>query len=245
MSESKVAVVTGASRGIGQAIAIALAKDGCQVACLASKAENAAETVRQITDEGGNAIAFGADLGEGGGIDALVSDIESQLGTPTILVNNAGLTRDTLLMRMSDEDWQRVIDVNLNGAYRMTKALLRGMMKARWGRIVSISSVVGLHGAPGQTNYAASKAALIGFTMSLAKEVGSRGITANAVAPGWIATDMTAELPEDQREHVVKLTTVGRLGEPEDISSVVRFLCSEEASFITGQAITVDGGLTL
>jgi 3-oxoacyl-[acyl-carrier protein] reductase len=241
----RVAIVSGASRGIGQAIALALARAGHPVACLASKKENAEATLRLIEEAGGKAAAFGADLADAEAANALVGEVEAALGAPLVLVNNAGLTRDTLLMRMSDEDWLRVIDVNLTGAYRLTKAAIRAMMKARWGRVVNISSVVGLHGSPGQTNYAASKAGLIGFTKALAREVGSRGVTVNAVAPGWIATDMTSDLPEEQRTQTIAHTPVGRLGEPGDIAGLVRFLCSDEASFITGQAIEVDGGLSL
>ena len=214
----RVAIVSGASRGIGQAIALALAGAGHSVACLASKKENAEATVRLIEEAGGKAAAFGADLADAEAANALVGEVEAALGAPLILVNNAGLTRDTLLMRMSDDDWQRVIDVNLTGAYRLTKAAIRAMMRARWGRVVNISSVVGLHGSPGQTNYAASKAGLIGFTKALAREVGSRGVTVNAVAPGWIATDMTSDLPEEQRTQTIAHTPVGRLGEPEDIA---------------------------
>lgn len=244
-AERRVALVTGASRGIGQAIAEGLAAEGIAVACLARKAENAHATRDRIREAGGEAEAFGADIANAEQVQAAIAEIEAQMGPITILVNNAGLTRDTLMMRMDLADWQAVIDANLTGAFHTIKACQRGMMKARWGRIVNISSIVGLGGAAGQTNYAASKAGLIGLTMAVAKELGSRNITCNAVAPGFIETDMTHELPADFRDHVVKTAPLGRLGSPQDIAAAVVFLCSDGASYMTGQTLVVDGGLTL
>ncbi|MCB0825175.1 MAG: 3-oxoacyl-[acyl-carrier-protein] reductase [Armatimonadetes bacterium] len=242
MSEQKVAVVTGASRGIGKAIAEELARQGHIVACVATRRENAEKTVEAI---GGQAKAYGCDVSNAAQVLEVMTAIDDDFGTPTILVNNAGITRDTLLARMSDDDWQKVIDVNLTGTYNCIKALLRGMMKARWGRIVNITSVVGLHGAAGQVNYSASKAGLVGLTMSVARELGSRNITCNAVAPGFIETDMTSELSEEMRANVMASAPLGRLGTPEDIAGVVGFLTSDAAGYVTGQTITVDGGLTL
>lgn len=242
MSEQRVAVVTGASRGIGKAIAVELARQGHIVACVATRRENAEKTVEAI---GGQAKAYGCDVSNSEQVLEVMTAIDDDFGTPTILVNNAGVTRDTLLARMSDEDWQKVIDVNLTGTYYCIKALLRGMMKARWGRIVNITSVVGLHGAAGQVNYSASKAGLVGLTMSIARELGSRNITCNAVAPGFIETDMTSELSEEMRSNVISAAPLGRLGTPEDIAGVVGFLTSDAAGYVTGQTITVDGGLTL
>ena len=238
--EDTVVVVTGASRGIGRAIAERFAQEGARVACVATSAANA-EATAQAT--GGK--AYGLDVSDTSAVEAVFAQIEADFGKVDVLVNNAGMTRDTLSLRMKEEDWDRVIDVNLKGTFNCSKAVLKGMMKARRGRIVNISSIVGLHGAAGQVNYSASKAGLIGLTMSLAKEVGSRGITVNAVAPGFIETDMTAELSEEMREHVVKTAPAGRLGAGSDIAGAVAFLASEDASYMTGQVLTVDGGLTL
>lgn len=243
--EGKVAVVTGASRGIGLAIATRLAHQGAKVACIATSQANADKAVTAIGADSGTAIGYACDVSDTGNVEAVFGSIESDLGAVQILVNNAGITRDTLMMRMSVEDWDTVVNVNLRGAFNCTKACMRGMMKARWGRIVNITSVVGLHGAAGQANYAASKAGLVGLTMSTAKELGSRGITCNAVAPGFIETDMTSDLSQEMRDHVVKSAPLGRLGSPEDIAAVVAFLASDLASYVTGQTITVDGGLTL
>lgn len=243
--QGRVAIVTGASRGIGAAIARRLAQDGATVACVASRAENASETVASIVDAGASAKAFGCDVGDYSAIERSVGEITEQLGSPTIIVNNAGLTKDALMMRLSEEDWDRVIDVNLKGAFAYIRHAHRAMMKERWGRIVNVTSVVGLHGAAGQTNYSSSKAGLVGLTMSVAKELGSRGVTCNAVAPGFIDTDMTAGLAQEMKDQAVKMTPVGRLGTPEDIAAVVGFLCSDAAAFVTGQTLTVDGGMTL
>jgi 3-oxoacyl-[acyl-carrier protein] reductase len=240
-----VVIVTGASRGIGREIAARFAAEGAKVACVATRVENAAETVAAITGAGGEARAYGLDVSDTAAVEATVAQITEDLGPPTVLVNNAGLTRDTLIMRMKEDDWDRVIDVNLKGAWNTTKAVTKGMMKARQGRIINISSIVGLSGAAGQSNYAASKAGLIGLTMATAKELGARGITVNAVAPGFIETDMTADLPAEMREMVTKQAPLGRLGTPGDIAGVVLFLASADAAYMTGQTLTVDGGLIL
>ncbi len=243
--EGKVVVVTGASRGIGRGIATAFAKQGATVACVATTEAGAAGTVAVIEAEGGKAKAYACDVSQSEAVDALFTAIVNELGTPAVLVNNAGINRDTLLIRMKDEDWDKVVDVNLKGTFLCIRAVARVMMKARYGRIVNISSVVGQTGAAGQANYAASKAGLFGLTMSIAKELGSRGITCNAVAPGFIESDMTEDLPAEMRESVVKTAPAGRLGTPADIAPAVLFLASEEAAYVTGQTITVDGGLTL
>lgn len=236
-------MVTGASRGIGKEIALQFAREGATVACAATSAENAAATVAAL--EGGRAKAYGLDISDSAAVKSVFEQIEADLGAPSVLVNNAGVTRDTLIMRMSDEDWDRVVSVNLKGAFLCTRAVTRSMMKARYGRIVNLTSVIGLHGQAGQANYAASKAGLLGLTMSTAKELGSRGVTCNAVAPGFIDTDMTHDLPDEFRRKVVDDCPVGRLGTPADVAGAVLFLSSREAAFITGQCLTVDGGLML
>jgi 3-oxoacyl-[acyl-carrier protein] reductase len=238
--EGQVAIVTGASRGIGFAIAKSLAEAGVKVACVATTKENAAKAASQF---GG--FAFGCDVSNKEQVEQLVNDVTNELGTPTILINNAGITRDNLMLRMKEEDWDQVLNTNLKGTFLLIQACSKGMMKARTGRIVNISSIVGLGGAAGQTNYSAAKAGLIGLTKSVAKEFGSRGITCNAIAPGFIETDMTNELPEEFKEHVVKTAPAGRLGTPEDIANAVLFLIQPASSYITGQTLVVDGGLTL
>jgi 3-oxoacyl-[acyl-carrier protein] reductase len=243
--DGKVAVVTGASRGIGREISMHLAAKDAKVVCLATTEDGANRTAGDIYAANGKAFPFACDVSDAEQVERLFEKITQEIGTPAILVNNAGVTRDTLMLRMKDEDWDKVIDVNLKGAFLCIRAVSRAMMKARYGRIINISSVVGLGGAAGQANYAASKAGLIGLTKSVAKELGSRGITCNAVAPGFIETDMTGDLPAEFREYVTKNAPAGRLGTPTDVAPAVAFLASEEAAYITGQTLVVDGGLTL
>ncbi len=240
----KVALVTGASRGIGRAIALALAEAGAKVGVnYAASSEAAEEVVSRIKKAGGEALAVRFDVSQAGEVLEGVQKLKETLGPVDILVNNAGITKDTLLLRMKEEDWEAVLAVNLKGAFLCTKAVLQGMMKRRFGRIINISSVIAFSGNVGQTNYAASKAALIGFTKSLAREVASRGITVNAVAPGFIETDMTAKIPEKIKETLVSQIPLGRVGKPEEVSPAVVFLASEAASYITGQVIHVNGGI--
>lgn len=242
----RVALVTGGSRGIGRAIALRLAADGCAVAVnYASREDAAAAVVDEIVAAGGTAAAFRADVADADDVATLVAGVEDALGPVSVLVNNAGITDDGLLLRMDLAQWQRVIDTNLTSAFVCTKAVLRSMLRAKWGRIVTISSVSGVAGNPGQSNYAASKAGVIGFTKSVAKEVGSRGITANVVAPGFIATDMTDALGADVTDRATEQISLGRLGRPEEVASLVGYLASDDASYITGQTIVVDGGLAL
>jgi 3-oxoacyl-[acyl-carrier protein] reductase len=242
--EGKVAVVTGGGRGIGRAIALALADAGADVAVAVSRDVSAAQDVAaEIQAKGPRAIARKADVSSAEDAESLVLAAVEELGRIDILVNNAGITRDGLLMRMSEEDWDAVLDVNLKGTFNCTKAALRRMVRQRSGRIVNVTSIMGLTGNAGQANYAASKAGIIGLTKSTAKEVGSRGITCNAVAPGWIQTRMTEGLPGEVADAVLKQISLGRLGTPEDIAGVVLFLCSDAASYVTGQTIVVDGGL--
>lgn len=235
-------MVTGASRGIGREIARAFAKEGAKVACVATTEAGAQATADEI---GNGAVAFACDISDAASVEALFSSIDKSVGTPHVLVNNAGITRDTLLLRMKEEDWDRVLDVNLKGAFLCTKAVARPMMKARYGRIVNIGSIIGSIGNAGQANYAAAKAGLIGFSKTIAKEFGSRGITCNVVAPGFIETEMTEHLPAEMRDWVLKTAPAGRLGSVGDVTSAVLFLASEESGYITGQTMTVDGGLTL
>jgi 3-oxoacyl-[acyl-carrier protein] reductase len=242
----RVALVTGASRGIGKAIALELAGAGFSVGVnFASSATKADEVVAEIVAAGGTALAVKADVGDPDDVAAMFATIEKELGPVTVLVNNAGITDDGLLLRMGIEQWDSVITTNLRSAYLCTKAGLRGMIRAKTGRIINISSVSGVSGNPGQANYAASKAGVIGFTKSVAKEVGSRGITVNAVAPGFIATDMTDALGEAVTDAAAQQISLGRLGTPEEVASVVGYLASDGASYITGQTIVVDGGLAL
>ena len=241
MLNEEVALVTGASRGIGAAIADRLARDGARVIGTATTPAGAERISANLAALGGRGLVL--DVVKSESIAAALEDIEAKEGTVGILCNNAGITRDTLLLRMKQEDWDAVLDTNLASVFRLSKAVLRGMMKARKGRIVSITSVVGLTGNPGQANYAAAKAGIIGFTKSLAREVGSRGITANAVAPGFIDTDMTRALAEAQRTALNAQIPLGRLGQPADIAAAVAFLCSPDAAYITGETLNVNGGM--
>jgi len=243
---SRVALVTGGSRGIGRAIAMRLAGDGNSVVVnYTANASAADEVVDAITGAGGTAIAFQADVGGTEAVTAMFGEIEERLGRVAILVNNAGITRDDLLMRMSPDAWDEVIQTNLRSVYLCTRAAMRGMLRLKWGRIISVSSVSGISGNPGQANYAASKAAIIGFSKSVAREIGSRGITVNVVAPGFVETDMTEQLGSDVAEEVVRRVALGRLGKPEEIAAAVGYLASDDAAYVTGQTLVVDGGLAL
>jgi 3-oxoacyl-[acyl-carrier protein] reductase len=242
----RVALVTGASRGIGRAIAERLAADGCAVGVnYASRADAAEEVVRSITAMGGRAVAVRADVSDADDVAEMFEVVGRELGPVSVLVNNAGVTDDGLVLRMGPDQWDRVIATNLTSAYLCTRAALRTMVRARAGRIITISSVSGVSGNPGQANYAASKAGVIGFTKSVAKEVGSRGITANVVAPGFIATDMTDALGDDVTDRAVEQISLGRMGRPQEVASLVGYLASDDASYITGQVIVIDGGLAL
>ena len=236
----EVALVTGASRGIGAAIADALAAAGATVVGTATS-ESGARSISERLGENGRGIVL--DIANEASVQAAVKDVTDSEGSPTILVNNAGITRDNLLMRMKSEEWDDVLSTNLSGAFRVSKACLRGMMKARKGRIINIASVIGVMGNAGQANYAAAKAGLIGFSKSLAKEIGSRNITVNVVAPGFIDTDMTRVLPEDQRNEMLTGIPLGRLGEGEDIAAAVLFMASEAGGYITGETLHVNGGM--
>jgi 3-oxoacyl-[acyl-carrier protein] reductase len=242
----KVALVTGASRGIGRAIAEKLAGQGASVVVnYNTNREAADEVVEGIKANGGQAIAMQGDVRDAGDAKRLVKATLNEFGRLDILVNNAGTTRDNLLALMKEADWDLVLDTNLKGAYNVTKAAIRPMMKQRSGRIINITSVAGVAGNPGQANYSAAKAGLIGFTKSVAKEMGARNITANAIAPGYVPTDLTADLPEDLIQQAVQLTPLGRLGTVEDVANAVAFLASDEAGFITGQVLRVDGGMVI
>jgi 3-oxoacyl-[acyl-carrier protein] reductase len=241
MLNGVVAVVTGASRGIGAAIADRLGRDGARVIGTATTAEGAARISEKLAVHGGRGAVL--DVLDQESIEAVLKDIEAHEGTIGILCNNAGITRDTLLLRMKQEDWEAVLQTNLASVFRLSKAVLRGMMKARKGRIISIASIVGLTGNPGQANYSAAKAGIIGFTKSLAREVGSRGITANAIAPGFIDTDMTRALGETQRAALNAQIPLGRLGQPADVAAAVAFLCSADGAYITGETLHVNGGM--
>lgn len=239
----KIALVTGASRGIGKAIALELACRGAIVVGTATT-EAGADAITAYLKEAGNAgRGFALNVADPASIEAFMAAMSAEVGAPLILVNNAGITRDNLMLRMKDDEWDSVINTNLNAIYRMTKACLKAMTKERWGRIISISSVVGSSGNPGQANYAAAKAGLEGFSRALAREIGSRGITVNAVAPGFIATDMTHVLPEEQKEKLLTSIPAGRLGQPEEIAAAVGFLASAEAGYITGVTLHVNGGM--
>ncbi|HUX48679.1 MAG TPA: 3-oxoacyl-[acyl-carrier-protein] reductase [Dehalococcoidia bacterium] len=245
--EGKVSLVTGASRGIGRAIALKLASLGSSVAVnyVAIEASNKADAnnvVESVIRLGGEAMSVEADIRNGAAVKAMVEQVTDKWGKIDILVNNAGINRDTLLLRMSDDAWDDVINTNLRGAYLCTKFAVRHMMRQEWGRIISISSVVGRVGNAGQSNYAAAKGGIIAFTKSIAREMGSRNITANAVAPGFIVTEMTNKLPPERRESMLAMIPLQRLGQPEDVAELVGFLATEKAGYITGQVITIDGG---
>ena len=242
--DGRVALVTGGSRGIGAAVCAELGAAGAEVVVNYASSADAAEAVcAGIRAAGGSATAVAGDISTPEGATALVSQVESEVGPIAILVCNAGITRDNLIMKLSDDDWRAVVDTNLGGAFFTCRAVARPMLKRRAGAIVTMSSVVGVHGNAGQTNYAASKAGLIGLTKALAKELGGRGIRVNAIAPGYISTELTDALPEAARDAILEQTPLGRLGDPADIAGAVRFLCSDEASFITGEVLLVDGGL--
>ena len=240
---NEIALVTGASRGIGKAIAAALGSRGATVIGTATSGKGAQGISESFAANGTRGAGKELNVTDPDSIDALIKDVQSEYGAPTILVNNAGITRDNLLMRMKDDEWNDVIDTNLTSAFRMSKACLRGMMKARHGRIITITSVIGATGNAGQSNYAATKAGVIGFTKSLAREIGSRGITVNAVAPGFIDTDMTRALPEAQRDALLEQIALGKLGAVEDVANAVAFLASADAAYITGETIHVNGGM--
>lgn len=241
--KGEIALVTGASRGIGKTIALNLGARGAMVIGTATSDKGASAISDYLSENGITGQGLTLDVTDQASVDQVLAEIEKAHGSPTILVNNAGITRDNLLMRMKDEEWNDIINTNLTSVYRLSKACLRAMMKARKGRIISISSVVGAAGNAGQTNYSAAKAGLVGFTKSLAREVGARGITVNAVAPGFIDTDMTRALPEAQREALLSGIPLGRLGQPEEIAAAVSFLASADASYITGETLHVNGGM--
>ncbi|MFI5214050.1 MAG: 3-oxoacyl-[acyl-carrier-protein] reductase [Gemmatimonadales bacterium] len=240
--DGKVAMVTGSTRGIGRAIAHALAEAGAKVAVMGRGQEKAEQAAAEI---GHGAQGFACDVASEDSVNAAVAAIEKTLGPVDVLVNNAGVTKDNVFLRLTDADWDTVLEANLKGAFRTIRAASRGMMKKRWGRIINISSVVGLIGNKGQANYAASKAGLLGLTRSIARELASRGITVNAVAPGFIESDMTAVLTPEQREALAKQIPLERLGKPEDVAAAVLFLASETSAYITGQVLVVDGGMVM
>ncbi|MDO8862323.1 3-oxoacyl-ACP reductase FabG [Haliea sp. E1-2-M8] len=244
-SDSRVALVTGASRGIGRAIAEQLAGDGYTVVGTATTEKGAEAISEYLRAAGYRGCGMSLDVADQVAVDDVVKGITAEFGAPLVLVNNAGITRDNILLRMKAEEWQAVIDTNLSALYRVSKACLRGMTKARWGRIVNITSVVGAMGNAGQSNYAASKAGAEGFSRALARELGSRAVTVNCVAPGFIDTDMTRTLSAEQRELMLGQIPLGRLGEAEEIGALVGFLCSEVAGYITGETIHINGGMNM
>ena len=241
----KVALVSGAGRGIGREIALELAKAGCIVICVSRNESSCGSVAEEIRAGGGKAESFAFDVSDSGQVKEKCAEILKKYGAVDILVNNAGITRDNLLMRMSDEEWNAVISTNLSSCFYLSRNLVRAMMGKRWGRIINISSVSGIAGNAGQANYSAAKAGIIGFTKTLARELAARNITANAVAPGFIETDMTAKLPENIMEAAKAAIPLKRFGKPDDIARVCAFLASEEASYITGQVISVNGGLVI
>ena len=242
---NQVAVVTGAGRGIGRAIALKFANEGADVVVVSRTVENSEKVAAEIRALGRKAWALAVDVSDGAAVTAAADKIIADCGKVDILVNNAGVTRDGLLMRMSDADWDTVLNTNLKGAFHFTRAFFRSFAKQRAGRIINISSVIGLIGNPGQSNYAASKAGLIGFTQSCAKELAGRGVTVNAIAPGFIETDMTAELNEELKANILRVIPLGKLGAAEDIAHAALYLASPGARYVTGQVLTVDGGMVM
>src|SRR5688572_9670900 len=242
---NQVAVVTGAGRGIGRAIALKFANAGADVVCVSRTAENSEKVAAEVRSLGRKSWAYAVDVANGKAVEAAAEKILSEAARVDILINNAGITRDGLLMRMSEEDWDAVLDTNLKGAFTFTKAFSRSFLKQRSGRIINIGSVIGLIGNAGQSNYAASKAALFGFTKSIARELGSRGITVNAIAPGFIETDMTAAMTPEMRAELLKKIPLNALGQPEDIAEAALFLAGPAGRYITGQVLTVDGGMVM
>ena len=241
--QGKLALVTGASRGIGQAIALELARQGATVLGTATSEAGAAAISQYLADAGVQGKGLMLNVTDSAQLDSVLAQIATEFGDIQILVNNAGITRDQLLMRMKDEDWDAIMDTNLKPVFRLSKAVLRGMMKGRWGRIISIASVVGVMGSAGQANYAAAKAGIMGFTKSLAREVGSRNVTVNCVAPGFIDTDMTKGLAEEYKQQLLAQIPLGKLGEPQHIADAVAFLVSDRAAYLTGQTLHVNGGM--
>lgn len=240
--KGKKVLVTGASGGIGKAIAIELSSNGADL-CLTGRNKSELESLQKLI--GGNCEIIISDLSKSEGIDELANSAQEKMGQIDILINNAGITRDNLFMRMSEEDWNEVINVNLNSIFKLTKQLIKGMIKRRYGRIINITSVIGVAGGAGQSNYSASKAGIIAMSKSLAQEVGSRSVTVNSIAPGFIETNMTAELSDDRKEEILNSISVGRLGKPDDIAGAVCFLASDKASYITGQTIHINGGMLM
>ncbi len=243
MLENQIALVTGASRGIGAAIADTIGKNGAVVVGTATSEAGAAAITERFKSAGITGVGKVLNVADPESVTSVIKEIGSEFGAPTILVNNAGITRDNLMLRMKDEEWSDIIETNLTSIFRVSKACLRGMMKAQKGRIINVGSVVGSSGNPGQANYAAAKAGMLGFTKSLAREVGSRNITVNTVAPGFIDTDMTKELPEEQRNALLSGIPLGRLGSPDEIAKAVLFLASDDSSYITGETLHVNGGM--
>lgn len=241
----KTAIVTGASRGIGKSISEVLAEYGAQVICVSRTADAVQSVAEVIQANGGKAIGMPCDVSDESSVNDLIKNVQEKFDSIDILINNAGITRDGLIMRMSNDDWDIVLDINLKGAFHTIKSVTRPMMKQRSGRIINISSVVGLTGNAGQANYSASKSGLIGLTKSMAQELAPRGITVNCIAPGYIETDMTGSLADNVKEEIIKQIPLGRIGKPEEVAAMVLFLSSNEAEYITGQTVTVDGGMVM